>query len=88
MSKTPFIALDKVECKLTLKVATIVKVDKVAKFMGVSRNAIIAMYVDSKLDEQGVRLTREDLARVEEIMAQNQAKRRLLKARIAQKEDK
>lgn len=86
MSHTPFVAIDKMEVKLTLKVTTVVKLDRLAKAMHVSRNAIIAMYLDSKLDDLGVFLTREDLARAEEIMQQNQVKRRILKARIAKKE--
>ena len=80
-SHLPLYAVDKMEVKFALKVASVVKVDKVAKFLGVSRNAVVQMFVDAKLDEEGVILTKADLERIEEIMAANRSKRAALKAR-------
>ncbi len=85
-SHLPLYAVDKMEVKFALKVASVVKVDKVAKFLGVSRNAVVQMFVDAKLDEEGVMLTKADIKRVEEIMDANREKRRILRERKGVKE--
>ncbi len=78
-SKFPMVSLEKVEVKLTMKTSSVVLVDKVAKMAGLSRAAVISGYVDDGLKRAKVALTKDDLARIEEIKAANIAKRESLK---------
>ena len=80
-SKFPMVSLEKVEVKLTMKTSSVVLVDKVAKMAGMSRSAVISGYVDDGLKRAKVALTKDDLARIEEIKAANIAKRESLKAK-------
>ena len=80
-SKFPMVSIDKVEVKLTVKVENTVAVDKIAKIAGLSRSAIINGYIEDGLKRAKVTLTQEDLARVEEIKAENVARRNAIKAK-------
>ena len=80
-AKFPMVSLEKVEVKLTMKTATVVAVDKVAKMSGMSRASVINGYVEDGLKRAKVRLTAEDLERIEEIKAANITKRDNLKAK-------
>ena len=79
-SKFPMVSIDKVEVKLTVKVENTVAIDKIAQMAGLSRSAIINGYIEDGLKKAKVTLTQEDLARVEEIKAENIAKRNAIKA--------
>lgn len=79
--KFPMVSLDKVEVKLTMKTEIVVAVDRIAKFAGISRAALINGYVEDGLKRANVVLTVEDLKRVEEIKAANRAKREALIAK-------
>lgn len=79
-SKFPMVSLEKVEVKLTMKANVIVAVDKVAEMAGMSRAAVINGYVEDGLKRAKVRLTADDLQRVEQIKAENLAKRNAIKA--------
>ena len=78
-AKFPMVSLEKVEVKLTMKTASVVLVDKVAKMAGLSRAAVISGYVEDGLKRAKVTLTKADLDRIEEIKAANIAKRESLK---------
>ena len=78
-AKFPMVSLEKVEVKLTMKTASVVLVDKVAKMAGLSRAAVISGYVEDGLKRAKVALTKADLDRIEEIKAANIAKRESLK---------
>ena len=80
-SKFPMVSIDKVEVKLTVKVENTVAIDKIARMAGLSRSAIINGYIEDGLKKAKVTLTQEDLARVEEIKAENIAKRNSIKAK-------
>lgn len=80
-SKFPMVSIDKVEVKLTVKVENTVAIDKIAQMAGLSRSAIINGYIEDGLKKAKVTLTQEDLARVEEIKAENIAKRNAIKAK-------
>ena len=80
-SKFPMVSLDKIEVKLTMKVETAVGVDKVAALAGMSRASVINGYVEDGLKKAKVLLTAADLKRVEEIKAENLAKRNARKAK-------
>lgn len=80
-SKFPMVSIDKVEVKLTVKVENTVAIDKIARMAGLSRSAIINGYIEDGLKKAKVTLTQEDLARVEEIKAENVAKRNAIKAK-------
>lgn len=80
-NKFPMVSLDKVEVKLTMKTPVVVAVDKVAAMAGMSRASVINGYVEDGLKRAKVRLTAEDLKRVEEIKAGNLAKREAIKAK-------
>lgn len=80
-AKFPMVSLEKVEVKLTMKTATVVAVDKVAKMSGMSRASVINGYVEDGLKRAKVRLTVDDLERIEEIKAANITKRDNLKAK-------
>lgn len=80
-AKFPMVSLDKVEVKLTMKTEIVVGVDKVAEMAGMSRAAVINGYVEDGLKRAKVKLTVNDLKRVEEIRAANIAKRDAIKAR-------
>ena len=80
-AKFPMVSIDKVEVKLTVKVENTVAVDKIAKMAGLSRSAIINGYIEDGLKRSKVTLTQEDLARVEEIKAENIARRNAIKAK-------
>ena len=80
-SKFPMVSIDKVEVKLTVKVENTVAIDKIARMAGLSRSAIINGYIEDGLKKAKVTLTQEDLARVEEIKAENVARRNAIKAR-------
>ena len=75
------VSLEKVEVKLTMKVDTVVSVDKVAKISGLSRASVINGYVEDGLKHAKVSLTSADLKRVDEIKAANAAKRKAIKAK-------
>ena len=75
------VSIDKVEVKLTVKVENTVAIDKIARMAGLSRSAIINGYIEDGLKKAKVTLTQEDLARVEEIKAENVARRNAIKAR-------
>ena len=47
--KFPMVSIDKVEVKLTMKVETVVGVDKVAEMAGMSRASLINGYVEDGL---------------------------------------
>lgn len=74
-SKFPMVSIDKVEVKLTVKVENTVAIDKIAQMAGLSRSAIINGYIEDGLKKAKVTLTQEDLARVEQIKAENIARR-------------
>ena len=80
-NKFPMISLDKVEVKLTMKVETAVAVDKVASVANLSRAAVINGYVADALKKAKVTLTADDLKRIEEIKAENLAKREAMKVK-------
>ena len=80
-SKFPMVSIDKVEVKLTVKVENTVAIDKIAQMAGLSRSAIIIGYIEDGLKKSKVQLTQADLARVEEIKAENIAKRNAIKAK-------
>ena len=80
-SKFPMVSIDKVEVKLTVKVENTVAIDKIARMAGLSRSAIINGYIEDGLKKAKVTLTPEDLARVEEIKAENVARRNAIKAK-------
>lgn len=80
-SKFPMVSIDKVEVKLTVKVENTVAIDKIAQMAGLSRSAIINGYIEDGLKKAKVTLTQEDLARVEEIKAENIARRNAIKAK-------
>ena len=80
-SKFPMVSIDKVEVKLTVKVENTVAIDKIARMAGLSRSAIINGYIEDGLKKAKVTLTQEDLARVEEIKAENITKRNAIKAK-------
>lgn len=80
-AKFPMVSLDKVEVKLTMKTEIVVGVDKVAEMAGMSRAAVINGYVEDGLKRAKVKLTVNDLKRVDEIRAANIAKRDAIKAR-------
>ncbi|MBR2838241.1 MAG: hypothetical protein IKE55_05645 [Kiritimatiellae bacterium] len=80
-SKFPMVSIDKVEVKLTVKVENTVAIDKIARMAGLSRSAIINGYIEDGLKKAKVTLTQEDLARVEEIKAENVARRNAIKAK-------
>lgn len=80
-AKFPMVSLDKVEVKLTMKTEIVVGVDKVAEMAGMSRAAVINGYVEDGLKRAKVKLTVDDLKRVEEIRAANIAKRDAIKAK-------
>jgi flavin-binding protein dodecin len=73
------VSLDKLEIKLTMKTINVVAVDKVAKMVGMSRASVINGYVEDGLKRAKVKLTVADYARVDEIRAQNAAKREVKK---------
>lgn len=77
--KFPMVSLDKLEIKLTMKTINVVAVDKVAKMVGMSRASVINGYVEDGLKKAKVKLTVADYARVDEIRAQNAAKREVKK---------
>jgi len=79
-NKLPMVSLEKVEVKLTMKVETVVAVDKVAHVAGLSRASVINGYVEDGLRKAKVALTAEDVARIDEIKAENAAKRKARKA--------
>ena len=80
-AKFPMVSLEKVEVKLTMKTSAVVLVDKVAKMAGLSRAAVINGYVEDGLKRAKIVLTKDDLARIEEIKTANIAKRESLKAK-------
>ena len=80
-SKFPMVSIDKVEVKLTVKIQSVVAVDKVAKMAGLSRASVINGYIDDGLKRAKVSLSVDDLKRVDEIRAQNAAKRAETKAK-------
>ncbi len=80
-SKFPMVSIDKVEVKLTVKVENTVAIDKIAQMAGLSRSAIINGYIEDGLKKAKVTLTQEDLARVEQIKAENIARRNEIKAK-------
>ena len=80
-AKFPMVSLDKVEVKLTVKTESVVAVDKVAKMAGMSRASVINGYIDDGLKRAKVKLDIDDLKRVEEIRAQNIARREATKAK-------
>ena len=80
-AKFPMVSLEKVEVKLTMKTSAVVLVDKVAKIAGLSRAAVINGYVEDGLKRAKIVLTKDDLARIEEIKAANIAKRESLKVK-------
>ena len=63
-NKLPMVSLEKVEVKLTMKVETVVAVDKVAHVAGLSRASVINGYVEDGLRKAKVALTAEDVARI------------------------
>ena len=73
------VSLDKIEIKLTMKTVNAVAVDKVAKMVGMSRASVINGYVEDGLKRAKVKLSLEDYARIDEIRAQNAAKREVMK---------
>lgn len=75
------VSIDKVEVKLTVKVENTVAIDKIAQMAGLSRSAIINGYIEDGLKKAKVTLTQEDLARVEQIKAENIARRNEIKAK-------
>jgi hypothetical protein len=75
------VSIDKIEVKLTVKAEAAVAVDKIARMAGMSRASVINGYIDDGLKRSKVRLDAEDLKRVEEIKAQNIAKREAIKAK-------
>lgn len=79
--KFPMVSIDKVEVKLTVKTEAVVAIDKVAKMAGMSRASVINGYINDGLKKAKVQLDVDDLRRVEEIKAQNIAKREALKAK-------
>lgn len=84
-AKFPMVSLDKVEVKLTMKTEIVVGVDKVAEMAGMSRAAVINGYVEDGLKRAKVKLTVDDLKRVEEIRAANIAKRNAIKSKKGSK---
>lgn len=80
-NKFPMVSLDKIEVKLTMKVETVVAVDKVADMAGMSRASVINGYVEDGLKRAKVLLTADDMKRVDEIKAENLAKRNARKAK-------
>lgn len=80
-NKFPMVSLDKVEVKLTMKVETAVAVDRVASVANLSRAAVINGYVADALKKAKVTLTADDLKRIEEIKAENLAKREAMKVK-------
>ena len=80
-AKFPMVSLDKVEVKLTVKTESVVAVDKVARMAGMSRASVINGYIDDGLKRAKVKLDLDDLKRVEEIRAQNIARREATKAK-------
>ena len=79
----PMRALDKIDVRLSLKATIAVRLDRLAKTVGISRAALIAGYLEDKLDEMGVRLTMDDMRKVEEIIARNREDRaaKIIKAK-------
>jgi hypothetical protein len=75
------VSLDKVEVKLTVKTEAVVAIDKVAKLAGMSRSSVINGYISDGLRKAKVTLDVNDLKRVEEIRAQNIARREAIKAK-------
>lgn len=80
-AKFPMVSLDKIEVKITSKVETVVGVDKVAAAAGMSRAAVINGYIEDGLKKAKIRLTLEDLKRVQEIKSRNIANREAKKAK-------
>ena len=73
------VSLGKVEVKLTMKVESVVHLDRIAEVTGLSRAAIINGYVDDALKKAKIRPSVEDLKRIDEIKKQNAEKREALK---------
>lgn len=77
--KLPMPDVEKVEVKLTVKATTIVKIDKMRKQTGFSRNEMCNTILDSATKK--VPLTDDDVKDVQAIIAHNIEKRATLKAR-------
>lgn len=77
--KMPMPDVEKVEVKLTIKATTVVKIDKLCKQVGFSRNEYCNTVLDSATKSVG--LTSDDLKTVEDIIAHNIEKRNALKAK-------
>jgi len=78
-NKMPMVALDKVEVKLSMRVETVVRLDRMAKELGIeSRSAIINALIDE--DVKDVQLEAEDLDAINDIMRRNLERRNALKA--------
>lgn len=77
--KLPMPDVEKVEVKLTIKATTIVKIDKLRKQVGFSRNEYCNTVLDSAT--RSVALTTEDLKIVEQTINHNIEKRNALKAK-------
>jgi hypothetical protein len=80
-AKFPMVSLDKVEVKLTVKTEKVVAVDKIARMSGLSRASVINGYIDDGLLRSKVKLDMDDYKRVDEIRAENAAKRAAIKAK-------
>lgn len=78
-NKFPMISLGKVEVKLTMKVEAVVHLDRITQATGLSRAAIINGYVEDALKKAKVRLTSDDLKRIDELKKKNAEKREALK---------
>lgn len=74
-SKFPMVCLDKVEVKLTVKNWCVVAADKVAANAGMSRAALFNAYIEDGLKKAKVKLTQEDIAKIDAMRAENIAKR-------------
>jgi hypothetical protein len=71
--------VEKVEVKLTIKATTVVKLDKMRKQVGFSRNEMCNTILDSATKSVG--LTSDDLAEVQAIISRNIEKRNALKTK-------
>ncbi len=77
--KLPMPDVEKVEVKLTIKATTVVKLDKMRKQVGFSRNEMCNTILDSATKSVG--LTSDDLAEVQAIISRNIEKRNALKTK-------
>ena len=78
-NKLPMVAIDKIEVKFSMRVETIVRLERMMKNAGIeSRSAMINALVDD--DVKDVQLEAEDIEKINKMMKENLDRRNALKA--------